>query len=55
MHLLNLMYSHLKLPKIVKVSLIKGKAKFTVCYLLFKNLNFCDVSFEVCILCGNYH
>ena len=40
-------HSHLELPKIVNVSLINGKAKFTLCSLLFKNLKSAMILFKL--------
>ena len=39
-------HSHLELPKIAKASLIKGKAKVTLCNLLFKNLKLVMILFK---------
>ena len=38
--------SHLEFPKIGKASLIKGKARFTLCNLLFKNLKSVIILFK---------
>ena len=39
--------SHLELPELAKASLLKAKAKFTLCNLLFKNLQPVMILFKV--------